>query len=108
MRIREVRKAPDLTLPDASGRPASLADFKGQDVIVQYRLPFLFHSDPDRKVMMAWAAHGEKMMYGKTKGVIRSTVWVGPDGVVRKHWARVVDAARHPAAVLEAVREGAG
>jgi len=39
--------------------------------------------------MQAWSAYGDKMMYGKkTKGVIRSTVWIGPDGVVRKHWAR--------------------
>jgi hypothetical protein len=30
-------------------------------------------------------------------------VWVGPDGTVRKHWARVADVAKHPAAVLEAV-----
>ena len=29
-------------------------------------------------------------MYGKkTVGVIRSTVWIGPDGKVKKHWARV-------------------
>jgi peroxiredoxin Q/BCP len=47
------------------------------------------------------------MMYGKkTTGVIRSTAWIGPDGVVRKHWARVADAAKHPAAVLEAIRAG--
>jgi peroxiredoxin len=39
--------------------------------------------------------------------VIRSTVWVGPDGVVRKHWKRVADAAKHPAQVLEAVRGAA-
>jgi peroxiredoxin Q/BCP len=70
----------------------------------KYRLPFTLLSDTDRKVMMAWGAYGDKMMYGKkTKGVIRSTVWVGPDGTVRKHWARVADAAKHPAAVLEAV-----
>jgi hypothetical protein len=30
-------------------------------------------------------------------------VWVGPDGVVRKHWARVADAAKHPAQVLQTV-----
>ena len=71
----------------------------------RYRLPFRLLSDPDRKVMQAWGAYGDKMMYGKkTKGVIRSTVWIGPDGVVRKHWARVNDAARHPAAVLQAIR----
>jgi peroxiredoxin Q/BCP len=70
----------------------------------KYRLPFTLLSDTDRKVMTAWGAYGDKMMYGKkTKGVIRSTVWVGPDGTVRKHWARVADAAKHPAAVLEAV-----
>lgn len=70
----------------------------------KYRLPFTLLSDADRKVMTAWGAYGDKMMYGKkTRGVIRSTVWVGPDGTVRKYWARVADAAKHPAAVLEAV-----
>jgi peroxiredoxin len=49
------------------------------------------------------------MMYGKkTTGLIRSTVWVGPDGIVRKRWARVPDAAKHPAAVLAALRPGTG
>ena len=73
----------------------------------KYTLPFPLLSDPDRKLMQAWGAYGEKMMYGKkTTGVIRSTAWIGPDGVVRKHWARVADAAKHPAAVLEAIRAG--
>jgi peroxiredoxin Q/BCP len=75
-----------------------------QKFAAKYRLPFTLLSDKDRKVMTAWGAYGDKMMYGKkTKGVIRSTVWVGPDGTVRKHWARVADAAKHPAAVLEMV-----
>ena len=74
----------------------------------KYRLPFTLLSDPDRKVMTAWGAYGEKILYGKkTTGVIRSTVWVGPDGSVRKHWKRVADAAKHPAQVLEAVRSAA-
>ena len=71
----------------------------------KYKLPFTLLSDPDRKVMKTYGAYGEKMMYGKkTVGVIRSTVWIGPDGVVRKHWARVADAAKHPEQVLEALK----
>ena len=71
----------------------------------KYKLPFPLLSDPERKTMKAYGAYGEKMMYGKkTVGVIRSTVWIGPDGRVRRHWARVADAAKHPAQVLEALR----
>ena len=75
----------------------------------KYKLPFPLLSDPDRNVMESWGAYGDKVLYGKkTKGVIRSTVWIGPDGVVRKHWARVADAAKHPAQVLEAVLHTGG
>ena len=68
----------------------------------KYGLPFTLLADPDRKVMTKYGAYGEKMMYGrKTMGVIRSTVLVGPDGKVVKHWRRVAKAADHPAKVLE-------
>jgi peroxiredoxin Q/BCP len=70
----------------------------------KYKLPFTLLSDPDRKTMTAYGAFGEKMMYGKkVQGVIRSTVWIGPDGKVKKHWARVPKADEHPAKVLEAL-----
>ena len=72
----------------------------------KYELPFTLLCDPDKKVMAKYGAFGEKMMYGKkTQGVIRSTVWIGPDGKVVKHWARVAKAADHPAKVLEALEE---
>jgi peroxiredoxin Q/BCP len=75
-----------------------------QKFAAKYRLPFTLLSDPDRKVMEKYGAYGEKMMYGKkTVGVIRSTVWIGPDGKVKKHWARVADAAKHPDQVLAAL-----
>lgn len=46
-------------------------------------LTFPLASDPDRTVLTAWGAFGEKKLYGKTvTGVIRSTVVVDPDGVV--------------------------
>lgn len=71
-------------------------------------LPFPLVSDPDKKVMEPWGAWGEKNMYGKKiTGVIRSTVWVAPDGTVKKHWKRVGRAADHPAKVLELL-EGEG
>ena len=70
----------------------------------KYQLPFTLLSDPDKSVMTRYGAFGEKTMYGKNvMGVIRSTVWIGPDGKVKKHWRRVAKAADHPAKVLEAL-----
>lgn len=72
----------------------------------QYELPFTLLCDPDKEVMSEYGAYGEKMMYGKkTVGVIRSTVWIGPDGTVKKHWRRVAKAADHPTKVLENLTE---
>ena len=77
---------------------------KHQKFRAKYKLPFSLLSDPDKKVMSKFGAWGEKMMYGKkVTGVIRSTVWIGKDGTVRKHWARVAKADAHPAQVLEAL-----
>ncbi len=73
----------------------------------KYELPFPLLCDPSKKTMEKYGAFGEKMMYGKkTTGVIRSTVWIGPDGKVVKHWAKVAKAADHPDKVLEALRAG--
>lgn len=75
------------------------------DFACKYDLPFPLLCDTDKKVMEKYGAFGEKMMYGKTTvGVIRSTVWVGPDGKVRKHWKKVSSAADHPAKVLDALK----
>lgn len=75
-----------------------------QQFVTKHQLPFPLLCDPDKKVMTRYGAYGEKMMYGKkTLGVIRSTVWVGPDGKVKKHWKKVAKAADHPRKVLEAL-----
>ncbi|MCY4094056.1 MAG: peroxiredoxin [Gammaproteobacteria bacterium] len=69
-----------------------------------YGLRFDLLTDANHKVMEKYEAYGEKMMYGKTRiGVIRSTVWIGKDGKVAKHWRRVPKAADHPQKVLEAL-----
>jgi peroxiredoxin Q/BCP len=58
--------------------PAKLAAFAAEE-----ELTFPLVSDPERAVLEAWGAWGEKTLYGKTvTGVIRSTVVVGPDGTV--------------------------
>jgi thioredoxin-dependent peroxiredoxin len=99
---KDLQRAGVVILGVSADKPDSHKKFAAK-----YKLPFPLLSDPDRKLMQTWGAYGDKMMYGKkTKGVIRSTVWIGPDGVVRRHWARVPDAAKHPAAVLEAIRGG--
>ena len=78
-----------------------------QKFIGKYKLPFPLLSDPDKSMMTAYGAFGEKMMYGKkTTGVIRSTVWIGADGKVKKHWKRVAKAESHPEHVLEALQSG--
>ncbi|MEN8162315.1 MAG: peroxiredoxin [Myxococcota bacterium] len=77
-----------------------------QKFIAKYKLPFTLLSDPGNKVMKRYGAFGEKMMYGKKKiGVIRSTVLIGKDGKVLRHWARVASAEKHPKQVLAVAGE---
>ena len=79
-----------------------------QKFAAKYKLPFTLLSDADRSTMKAWGAYGEKLHYGKkTVGVIRSTVWIGPDGTVRKHWKKVASAADHPEQVVALIEEQA-
>lgn len=69
--------------------------------IGKFELPFVLLSDPESTMMQAYGAFGEKTMYGKkVLGTIRSTVVVGPDGTIRKHWPTVKKAEAHPAEVL--------
>jgi thioredoxin-dependent peroxiredoxin len=57
-------------------KPTKLAKFRDEQ-----DLPFPLLSDPDREVLTAWGAFGEKTMYGKTVvGVIRSTFVVDERG----------------------------
>ncbi|MEP9364111.1 thioredoxin-dependent thiol peroxidase [Nocardioides sp. CN2-186] len=59
-------------------KPEKLAKFRERD-----GLTITLLSDPDKKVLEAYGAFGEKKLYGKTvTGVIRSTVVVDEDGKV--------------------------
>ncbi|TDC23323.1 thioredoxin-dependent thiol peroxidase [Streptomyces sp. 8K308] len=133
VRLQPGDPAPAFTLPDADGRPVSLADHAGRKVIVYFYpaaltpgctkqacdftdnlellagagydvigvspdkpeklarfreredLKVTLVSDPDKAVLTAYGAFGEKKLYGKTvTGVIRSTVIVDGDGKVER------------------------
>jgi peroxiredoxin Q/BCP len=59
-------------------KPEKLATFRDNE-----KLTFPLLSDPDRAVLNAWGAYGEKTMYGKTvQGVIRSTFVVDEKGTI--------------------------
>jgi peroxiredoxin Q/BCP len=59
-------------------KPEKLAKFRARD-----HLTIRLLSDPDKQVLAAYGAYGEKKLYGKTvTGVIRSTVVVDEDGKV--------------------------
>lgn len=54
---------------------------KLQRFVEKEGLTFPLLSDPDKSVLTAYGAFGEKTMYGKTvTGVIRSTFVIDPDG----------------------------
>ena len=73
--------------------------------ISSHSLPFVLLSDPETLMMQAYEAFGEKVMYGKkTVGTLRSTVVIGPDGIIRKQWAKVAKADQHPEQVLTYLR----
>lgn len=59
-------------------KPAKLAKFRDAE-----GLTFPLLSDPNKAVLTAWGAFGEKTMYGKTvQGVIRSTFVVDENGKI--------------------------
>ena len=71
----------------------------------EFHLPQLLLADPDHKVLEAYGAWGEKVLYGTTSiGVIRSSVLIGTDGRILKRWRRA-QAASHAERALKACRE---
>ena len=47
-------------------------------------------ADPEKEVIQAYGAWGEKKNYGKvTVGLLRSTFVIGPDGVIQKVFKKV-------------------
>lgn len=81
--------------PDTVGSHAGFAR--------EHDLPHTLLADPDREVLTAYGAWGEKVLYGRTTvGVIRSTFLVAPDGTLAKVWKRV-QTKKHADQVLAAL-----
>ncbi|HET7560251.1 MAG TPA: thioredoxin-dependent thiol peroxidase [Limnochordia bacterium] len=70
----------------------------------KYELPFTLLADVDKQVSNLYGFWGEKQNYGRTyMGIIRSTVVIDGDGIIRKIFRNVrVDG--HVAKVLEVVQ----
>ncbi|MBF6213974.1 thioredoxin-dependent thiol peroxidase [Nocardia puris] len=74
--LAELNEAGLEVLGISPDKPAKLAKFRDAE-----GLTFPLLSDPDKAVLTAWGAFGEKTMYGKTvTGVIRSTFLVDEQG----------------------------
>ena len=74
----------------------------------KHDLNFPLLSDEDGKVLEKYDAWGEKTLYGKTSmGIIRSTVVIGPDQKVVKHFPKV-RVKGHVEKVLEAIEADRG
>jgi peroxiredoxin Q/BCP len=146
--------APAFTLPDADGKPVSLADHLGRKVVVYFypaaltpgctkqacdftdnldllagagydvigispdkpeklgkfrekeHLKVTLVADPEKEVLKAYGAFGEKTMYGKTvTGVIRSTFIVDEAGKV-EHAFYNVKATGHVAKLIRDLKIG--
>ena len=51
----------------------------------KYNLPFPLIADPQKKILSAYVAYGEKLMYGKkVTGVIRTTFIIDEKGIIEK------------------------
>ena len=75
--------------------PEKLARFREKE-----GLTITLLSDPDKEMLTAWGAFGEKKLYGKVvQGVIRSTFVLDEDGVVTHAWYNV-KATGHVAKVM--------
>ena len=79
-----------------------------QKFIQKHKLSIDLLSDPDHKVLKAYQVWGKKKMYGKEyEGVIRSTVVIDSDGLVRLAWPKA-KAKGHALEVLTEMRKITG
>ncbi len=65
--------------------PEVMAKFRAR-----FKINFPLLSDPEFQAIEAYGARRMKSFLGKSfLGIVRSTVWVGSDGKIRKVWDKV-------------------
>lgn len=109
---------------EACGFRDALPDLRDQNAVVlgmsaddrasherfarKHGLTFPLLVDPDKHVLEAYHAYGERSMYGRTfMGVKRISYLIDPEGKIAEAWPQV-KAAEHPAEVREALTALAG
>ncbi len=74
----------------------------------KHKLEVPLLSDEEGHMTEAYGVWQEKKMYGKTSfGIVRTTYWIGPDGVIKRIWENV-KVAEHPEAVFFALLDNKG
>ena len=76
-----------------------------QDFIKKFKLAFPLLSDPEGKCIDAYGAYKKAPLTGKpSKGTDWTTVWIGPDGIVREIWVKY-NLLNHPGDVVDAIQK---
>jgi peroxiredoxin Q/BCP len=76
-----------------------------QKFAAKYQLPFSLVADPERKVIQAYGAWGEKVMYGKrSEGILRKTFVIDEQGKII-HIIAKVDTANASEQILKLFSE---
>ncbi len=72
-----------------------------KNFISKLDLPFPLIADPDKKILSAYGAYGEKVMYGKkVTGVLRTTFIINEKGLIEKV-IRKVDTKEHATQIFK-------
>jgi len=103
--VRLPRRLEDLAKANAvvlgSRRPARR---RTRSSSPKYKLPFPLLSDPTQGDGEVRRLRRKNDVRQEDGGVIRSTVWIGPDGKVKRHWRKVASAEATPP-VLAALQQ---
>ncbi len=96
---KKIQKAGAVVIGVSPDTPERQKKFKDK-----YDLPFTLLSDPDKKLAQAFEVLKEKNMYGKkVMGIERSTFLIGPEGKIKRVFAKV-KAEGHAEEVLAALK----